>query len=52
VYKATYTEISGKVLEVAVKSLKDADDEKQTRLFLLEAQIMMEFDHANGMVAR
>eukprot|EP00045_Choanoeca_perplexa_P011166 m.117085 g.117085 ORF g.117085 m.117085 type:complete len:762 (+) comp15532_c0_seq2:135-2420(+) len=47
VYKATYTEISGQVLEVAVKSLKDADDEKQTRLFLLEAQIMMEFDHVN-----
>eukprot|EP00730_Choanoeca_flexa_P001620 TRINITY_DN10712_c0_g1_i3.p1 TRINITY_DN10712_c0_g1~~TRINITY_DN10712_c0_g1_i3.p1 ORF type:complete len:791 (+),score=154.72 TRINITY_DN10712_c0_g1_i3:150-2522(+) len=47
VFRATYTEISGHVMDVAVKSLKDAEDEKATRLFLLEAQIMMEFNHPN-----
>ncbi|EDQ91452.1 uncharacterized protein MONBRDRAFT_15403 [Monosiga brevicollis MX1] len=47
-FRGRYTEISGKQLDVAIKTLKsEDDDEKAPRYFLLEAQIMMEFKHDN-----
>jgi serine/threonine protein kinase len=48
VFQGTYTDHNGKSTQVAVKSLRDAEDEKTSRLFLLEAQILSEFDHPNG----
>ena len=52
-FLAKYTPPTGKPLAVAVKAMNNDEDfdEDSKRLFLLEAQIMAEFQHPNSQFA-
>ena len=47
VHKAEWTKSNGKIVEVAVKTLKPGANEKEKVKFLQEAAIMGQFTHAN-----
>jgi hypothetical protein len=49
VFRGTFRDPDGSKRDIAVKTLLKEDlEERDARLFLLEAQIMMEFSHPNG----